>query len=37
MAAERFNDFEHVIKKFVIATNFMTDKCNTFYFYVQRT
>jgi hypothetical protein len=37
MAAERFNNFEQVIKKFVTTTNFMTNEYNKFYFFVQRT
>jgi hypothetical protein len=35
MAAERFNNFQRVIQILVTATNFMTDECNKFYFYVQ--
>jgi hypothetical protein len=37
VAAEHFNNFEHVVKKFVTTTNFMTDECNKGSFYVQRT
>jgi hypothetical protein len=37
MAAEHSNNVEHVINKFVTTTNFMTDECNKFCFYVQRT
>jgi hypothetical protein len=31
-AAQHFNNFEHVIKKFVTTTNFMADEHNKFYF-----
>jgi hypothetical protein len=30
-AAERFNNFQHAIKKIVTTTNFMTDEGNKFY------